>query len=220
MRKAVGANNVLLGMHISAWTPDGDVLNGEPVSVVNSAARSHELFYRHLGLDADAANPTGQTYDFLVADPSDRDANYYAIVRQDGGAHWWDPSETPDPQKNSFKRFRTWLSYWSEHTGKRWVLWQIPCGNAASPDNDAKGYKDNRAEYFFSPRADDAGVSSATHRQGFAEAGVMALLFGRGAGGQTTYPDDPWTDGKPFISTYAGAYLTNKPPNLPALPVQ
>jgi hypothetical protein len=60
------------------------------------------------------------------------------------------------------------------------LVWQIPLGNQYfQTENDSDGhYQDNRAEYFFA------------HLQELVDAGVIALLFGRGNGGSTTYTDD------------------------------
>jgi hypothetical protein len=63
-----------------------------------------------------------------------------------------------------------------------------------------EGYRDNRAEYFFGP-------SGAAHREKFASSGVIALLFGRGEGRQSSYTNDYYKDGQLFMKSRAGAFL-------------
>lgn len=195
MRKAVGANKVLLGMHISAWSSGGDLINGDNVTddVNNYVDRGYK-FFAPLGI---AANQTGALYDVLITDPSDHDADWFKIVQGDSG-HWWDVSDTASVNSRSFVRYAAWLSAWHSKAKRRWVLWQIPCGNSNSPDNDSGGYKDNRSEYW---------LGNAAHRQMFADAGVIALLFGAGNGGQTEYTNDWYSDGKLYIKSRTLTYL-------------
>jgi hypothetical protein len=96
------------------------------------------------------------------------------------------------------------LRLWNLKARKRWVLWQIPLGNSNhlninNDDSPRAGYKDNRPEYFFG--------SGTDHLRKFADAGVIALLFGPGAGGQSSYKNDVYTDGQPFMKSRAGAFL-------------
>jgi hypothetical protein len=72
--------------------------------------------------------------------------------------------------------------------------------NVANNGGPREGYKDNRPEYFF-------GANSRAHLEKFASSGVVALLFGAGAGGQSSYENDVYTDGQPFMRTRAGAFL-------------
>ena len=85
------------------------------------------------------------------------------------------------------------------------MLWQIPLGNSnhlnvANSGGPRQGYKDNRAEYFF-------GAGGTAHLAAWAQKGVIGLLFGRGAGGQSTYLNDQYTDGQLFMQSRAGAFL-------------
>ncbi|WP_163867050.1 carbohydrate binding domain-containing protein [Myxococcus eversor] len=209
LRKSVGANNVILGMHISAWASGKDIsccsvtdpLQPEVDKVVN--------FLKPLGL---GANSTGATYDVLVGDPLDRDADFYKLTRAQDV--WWDASDNASVSSRSFNRYAQWLTLMNQTSGKRWVLWQIPLGNSQhrniNNDGSARaGYRDNRAEYFFGPSGD-------AHRRKFANTGVIALLFGAGAGGQSSYPNDLGSDGQPYLKTRASPFLLAGGLTLPA----
>jgi hypothetical protein len=209
LRKAVGANNVILGLHISAWASGKDIsccsisdpLQPEVDKVVN--------FLKPLGL---GANSTGATYDVLVGDPLDRDADFYKLTR--GQDVWWDTNDNAAIASRSFNRYHQWLTLMNQTSGKRWVLWQIPLGNSQhrNINNDGTpraGYRDNRTEYFFGPAGD-------AHRRKFANAGVIALLFGAGAGGQSSYTNDLGTNGQPYLKSNASPFLTAGGLTLPA----
>src|SRR5947209_15336324 len=64
-------------------------------------------------------------------------------------------------------------------TGLPLVEWQVPFGNQYfATENNANGhYQDNRAEYFTS------------HPTQLTASGIVAVLFGAGNAGQTTYTD-------------------------------
>ncbi|NTX06895.1 hypothetical protein [Myxococcus sp. CA040A] len=209
LRKSVGANNVILGIHISAWASGKDIsccsvtdpLQPEVDKVVN--------FLKPLGL---GTNVTGATYDVLVGDPLDRDADFYKLTRAQDV--WWDASDNASISSRSFNRYAQWLTLMNQTTGKRWVLWQIPLGNSQhrNINNDGStraGYRDNRTEYFF-------GTSGDAHRRKFANTGVIALLFGAGAGGQSSYPNDLGADGQPYLKTHAAPFLLAGGLTLPA----
>src|SRR6185369_11078995 len=61
------------------------------------------------------------------------------------------------------------------------------------------GYKDNRPEYFF--------ANGTAHMAKFANVGVIGLLFGAGASGQSSYQNDTYTDGQLFMQSRSGAIL-------------
>jgi hypothetical protein len=152
-----------------------------------------------------APNATGLTYDVLVGDPLDRDADYYRLVNNDGGVHWWDTTGAASVNSRSFNRYCEWLRLWNAKAGKRWVLWQIPLGNSnhlnvTNTGKPREGYKDNRPEYFF-------GTGTTQHLQQFAGAGVIALLFGAGATGVSSYGNDIYTDGKSFIQSRCASFF-------------
>ncbi|MBS1148715.1 MAG: hypothetical protein H6Q89_413, partial [Myxococcaceae bacterium] len=175
LRKSVGATKVVLGIHVSGWESGLDLFHASVTEPLQPHVDSVYGFLSKLGI---AANQTGETYDVLVGDPLDRDADYYQLVR--GENRWWDPSSTASVTSKSFNRYAEWLRLWNLKAGKRWVLWQIPVGNSSSLNvcnggGPRQGYKDNRTEYFF-------GASGAANREKFASNGVIALLFGQGEG--------------------------------------
>jgi hypothetical protein len=200
LRKAVGANNAILGIHISGWASGKDIgYFSVGDALAPEVQRVHD-FLKPLGL---GTNVTGATYDVLVGDPLDRDSDFY--VRKLTQNRWWDASDSAPITSSSFNRYAEWLRLWNVASGKRWVLWQIPLGNShhLNVDNAGgprQGYKDNRPEYFF-------GTDGARNRQKFANSGVLALLFGRGEGRQSTYLNDYYTDGQLFMKSRAGAFL-------------
>jgi hypothetical protein len=200
MRKAVGANNVILGIHVSAWASGKDIsccsltdpLQPEVDKVVN--------FLKPMGL---GPNTTGTTYDVLVGDPLDRDADFYKQTR--GEDRWWDMSDLAPISSRSFNRYAEWLRLMNVASGKRWVLWQIPLGNSnhrnVHNDGSARaGYRDNRTEYFF-------GALGDLHRRKFVNSGVIALLFGAGTGGQSSFQNDLAADGLPYVRSRAAPFL-------------
>jgi hypothetical protein len=201
LRKAAGASNVILGIHISAWAGDGDLAHFSVTQPLQSDVTKVHTFLKPFGL---APNVTGATWDVLVGDPLDRDADFYKRTsKQD---RWWDASDSAPIASKSFNRYAEWLRLWNVTSGKRWVLWQIPLGNSNHLNVDNKrnapreGYRDNRPEYFFGPNGD-------AHRRKFASSGVIALLFGKGEGRQSSYTNDVYTDGQLFMKSRAGAFL-------------
>ncbi|MET0406208.1 MAG: hypothetical protein ABW123_27565, partial [Cystobacter sp.] len=200
LRKAVGANNVVLGLHVSAWASDKDIAYFSVTEPLQPEVDKVHAFLKPFGL---GTNVTGATYDVLVGDPLDRDSDFYVRTRSQN--RWWDASDSASLSSASFNRYAEWLRLWNVTAGKRWVLWQIPEGNSHhlnvdNQDGPRQGYKDNRAEYFFGP-------SGAGHREKFASAGVIALMFGRGEGKQSSHLNDVYTDGQLFLKSRAGAFL-------------
>lgn len=201
LRKAVGADKVILGIHISAWASGKDIAHFQTSAALPAEVDNVYAFLSRLGLED---NVTGATYDLLVGDPLDRDADYYRLVQ--GQDRWWDPDDNAPIDSRSFNRYAEWMKLWNQKAGKRWVLWQIPLGNSHYlnvPNNGGlrEGYKDNRAEYFFS--------NGTGHMRKFADAGAIALLFGPGTGGQSYYTNDAAADGELFMKTRAGAIVNN-----------
>jgi hypothetical protein len=200
LRKAVGATNVILGMHISAWATGQDIAYFSTAIPLQPEVDKAYAFLSKLGL---AANTTGQTYDVLVGDPLDRDSDYYRLNQNQD--RWWDASDSAPITSKSFNRYAEWLRLWNQTSGLRWVLWQIPVGNSnhlnvPNTGQPRGGYKDNRPEYFF--------AGSTDHLRKFADSGVIALLFGAGATGQSMYQNDQYTDGQLFMKSRAGAFLS------------
>jgi hypothetical protein len=202
IKKSVGATNALLGMHISGWASQKDLFY---YSVEDDLGNDIDKVYKFLSPLGLSANQTGISYDILVGDPLDRDADFYRLVNNDGGVHWWDTSATASVNSRSFNRYREWLKLWNAKTKKNWILWQIPLGNSnhlnvQNNGGPREGYKDNRVEYFL-------GKTSINHVRQFADAGVIALLFGAGADGVSNYGNDIYTDGQSLIKTGAAAFF-------------
>jgi hypothetical protein len=125
----------------------------------------------------------GAAFDLTFADQADRDAG--------STGSWWDAA--------AYERGARLLGGFAEATGQRIVLWQLPLGNSTLPAGD----RDNHVEWFLDdpPRA---------HLQRYADAGVIALLFGAGAESET----DASEDGGLFRAR-AAAYLAAGPLALP-----
>jgi Mannanase, galactose-binding domain-like len=200
LRKAVGASNAVLGIHVSGWASGKDIAYG---SVTDPLGPEVDKVYGFLAPAGLAANVTGQTYDVLVGDPLDRDSDYYRVV-QGNPNRWWDASDGASISSRSFNRYAEWLRLWNQKAKRRWVLWQIPLGNSNHKNiwnngGAREGYKDNRPEYFFG--------NGTAHAAKFADAGVISLLFGAGASGVSSYQNDTYTDGQLFMKSRAGAFL-------------
>jgi hypothetical protein len=202
LRNSVGADNVMLGMHISAWASGEDIIYGSVNLPLEDEVEEVYGFLKDLGLDE---NQTGSTYDFLVTDPLDRDADYYRLTSSVD--KWLDDDDDASISSQSFNRYAEWLRLWNEKSNKRWILWQIPMGNSESLNvynsgNAGEGYKDNKTEYFL-------GENSEDHLEKFIDSGVVALLFGRGADGQTNYTNDNYTDGELYLKSRAKTFFEN-----------
>ena len=200
IRKAAGASNVVLGIHISGWASGKDVAYGSVTDALSPEVDKVYAFLAPFGL---AANATGATWDVLVGDPLDRDSDYYVLVQ--GQNRWWDASDSASINSKSFNRYAEWVRLWNRKASRRWILWQIPLGNSnhrnVANDGSARaGYKDNRPEYFFG--------NGTAHLVKFADAGVIGMLFGAGAGGQSSYQNDTYSDGQLFMKSRAGAILS------------
>jgi hypothetical protein len=172
------APNVIVGYHLSVWGTGTDIaLSDPPDATVTALATRAAAFYNSL-----AAN-----FDIAFAEFSDRDSGYYQYVYGDGGQSWWDAED--------FRRSTLFLRGFSVSTRKRIVMWQIPLGNMQmrAQNNTTGHYQDNRPEWLLDEPA-------RTHLAAYRDAGVVAFLFGGGAGG-TTCACDAEKDG-----------VTNPPP--------
>jgi hypothetical protein len=199
IRKSVGASNALLGLHISAWASGKDVAHFNVTEPLGPEVDKVHAFLAPAGL---GPNVTGQTYDVLVGDPLDRDADFYRLTQ--GQDRWWNASDSASISSRSFNRYAEWLRLWNVKAQKRWVLWQIPLGNSSHKNvynngGASDGYQATRPEYFFG--------SGVAHIEKFADSGVIALLFGAGAGGQSSYGNDYYSDGQLFMKSRAGSIL-------------
>jgi len=118
-------------------------------------------------------NALGAGYDLLFNDFTDRDAGYYASIGQ------------PRPWNDAtFERSRLYLATLSASTGKKILLWQVPCGNTLyrSCNNTSGHYQSNHAEYFL----------KAGNRQrivDWAASGIIGMMFGSTLAQTTSYMD-------------------------------
>jgi hypothetical protein len=142
------APNATVGLHVSPWTLTG-----------SNSADAWANFMIALGADQG---------DFLVTDPSDRDADWYRLVKGEPG-HDWDITR--------MTTFLQWVKDVSEAVGKPFFLWQLPLGNSYQ-DNTYQHYKDHRVELLFS------------HIAEVRDAHVIGMLFGSGEIAQTTVQTD------------------------------
>jgi hypothetical protein len=157
------APNVVLGYHLSVWGTGTDIALSNPTdAAVDALGVRAAAFYSSL-----AAN-----FDILFAEFSDRDSGFYEHVYLDGGVHWWDAED--------FRRNARFLGVVSSTVAKRIVMWQVPMGNTKlrSQNNGWGHYQDNRPEWLLDEAA-------RTHLTAYRDAGVVAFLFGGGAGGTT-----------------------------------
>jgi hypothetical protein len=113
------ARNVLLAHHASGWATAVD-LGSDTRTTIDVAAHARRV--------ANFLNSLGPGWDLYFYDPLDRDAGFYEFVYGDGGARWWNESDTPATCPN-FVRIRQWLGYLSQYQNKRCLLWQVPVGN-------------------------------------------------------------------------------------------
>ena len=118
LRKSVGANNAVLGIHISGWASGKDIAYS---SVTDPLSPEVDKVYNFLAPFGLAANVTGATWDVLVGDPLDRDSDYYVLVQ--GQNRWWDTSDTASINSKSFNRYAEWVRLWNAKASKRWILW-------------------------------------------------------------------------------------------------
>jgi hypothetical protein len=161
------APNVLLAFHVSDWATGQDIGSSTDPSLDPVA------YGQEAGQFAVSAGAGG--YDLVFNDVADRDAGYYEHVV--GRNVWWDRLNAALP---NFTRWERYLGAVTGTVGRPAMVWQIPLGNQwFDTENNTDGhYQDNRAEYFFS------------HMAELQQVGVIAVMYGAGAGGPTTNTDD------------------------------
>jgi hypothetical protein len=164
------APNAKVGLHASSWSTGIDVAYSTSTTLDVAAQAQTTAAY----LTACGANAS----DFIVVEASDRDAGYYQSI---GGAnHWWDATNATLPD---FHQDFAWLKALAEAANQPLLEWQVPIGNM-SLANVTGAWQDNRVDYFFA------------HMDELAAAHVFGIVYGAGAGGQTT----PETDGGNLIA--------------------
>ena len=151
------AKHVLLGYHLSVWGTGVDIGDSDP-----SDARVDELAGQSAAFYASLHTP----FDLLFAEYADRDAGYRQNVDGGGTSGWWDAGD--------FARNVRYLGGVAQATGKRIVMWQVPVGNTRmrAMDNTPGHYQDNRVEWLLD------GAAGREHLKAYADAGVIAFLFG------------------------------------------
>ncbi|MDP9402880.1 MAG: hypothetical protein M3P85_06000, partial [Actinomycetota bacterium] len=166
------APNVALAFHVSNWAALRDIgSERDPAIDPVALGRTVADFAARSGVSDSGGT---STYDLLFNDVADRDAGFYKYVL--GQDRFWDRLNA---SPLSFHRWERYIATITAATGKPAFVWQVPLGNQRfrTMDNTDGHYQDNRAEYFFE------------HVPELREAGITAVLFGRGNGGSTTYHD-------------------------------
>src|SRR4051794_2761755 len=177
------APNVLLAWHMSGWGTKHDiVLEDPPDTAVRTYASQSAAFYRSLHAK----------FDISFEDFSDRDAGFYAIQQGDPKT-WFTAAD--------FHRHLLYAQTFVRLAGVRLAAWQIPLGNSKLPNTWGR-FRDNRVEWLLG--------SIRAHLQAYANAGVVAFLFGGGADGTTSAR----TDGGYFMQR-AAAFARGGPLKLP-----
>lgn len=143
------APNAKVGLHFSPWT---------------YASAGDAASWANFMLAMGAADG-----DFLVTDPSDRDADWYRLVQGQPG-HDWDIAK--------MTTFLQWTKDVSTTVGKPFFLWQLPLGNSYQSNTEKNHYKDQRVELLFS------------HIAEVRDAQVAGMLFGSGETAQTNVESD------------------------------
>ncbi|MET0903317.1 MAG: hypothetical protein ABWZ52_08760 [Acidimicrobiales bacterium] len=157
------APTVTLGYHYSVWSSGQDIIYSDPSdSVVATLGTSVANFYKALNA----------RFDVAFHDLTDRDAAFKQYVYGDGGRSWYNA--------NDYRRSTIYVGAFGRAANLRTVIWQIPFGNTKmrAQNNTWDHYQDNKVEWLLDEPA-------RTHLKAYADAGVVAFLFGRGAGGAT-----------------------------------
>ncbi len=116
-----------------------------------------------------------QGSDLVVVETLDRDAGFWE-VRGGRGQVYWDETNQTLP---NFKGHFSWVKGLTTKLGKPALWWQTPLGVPSTTPGGTDGhYRDNRVKYFFS------------HIGELIDAGGVGVMFGAGAGLQTTMATD------------------------------
>lgn len=214
------APNVILATHASTWASGVDIgMNTDPTFNLAADADKVAAFLGSAGV---AANASASTFDLVFNDVSDNDAGL--------NGRWWDRNDTSFPD---FQQWLTWMTELRAKTARPLVVWQVPVGNQYFKTmNQSSGHtQDNRAEYFLS------------HVSGLQAAGIIAVLFGSGGNGGSTYTDaagdgitnpapistfecnlcnshtSVWSDDDGgYLRTFVGQYYAGAPATVPGAP--
>ncbi len=172
------APGVVLAYHLSVWGTHNDILYSKPDdATIDGLAARAATFYTTLG----------SSFDLTFTDASDRDAAFKQYIYGDHGS-WWSAAD--------YTRNARFLGRFAAITSTRIVVWQVPIGNTKmrAMNNSWHHYQDNHVEWFL----DDP---TRAHLREYANAGVIGIIFGRGADGATCACDaagDGVTDPAPI----------------------
>jgi hypothetical protein len=156
------APNVRLGYHLSVWGTKTDIaLQDPPDRQVDALGLRAARFYRSLHAG----------FDMTFAEFDDRDSGFNQFINGDGGASWWNAAD--------FRRDVRFDRVYSRAARQKIVKWQIPLGNTLmrAMDDTWGHFRDNRVQWLLG--------GGRKHLRAYANAGVIALLFGGGADGTT-----------------------------------
>ncbi len=162
------APNVRIGFNASIWGTGWDLLTSTPTADDAKAAA--------LGVQSAAFfTSLGANLDVLFGETLDRDSGYAQVNNAETNL-WFQPAD--------YRRLREYFANLSQGCNRRIILWQTPMGNTLmrSCSNSWGHYQSNQAEWFL-------GGPTATNLDDFADAGVIAILFGGGQGGDTAASD-------------------------------
>jgi hypothetical protein len=183
------APNALLAYHLSTWGTGANMLFSKPgESEVRDLATRSARFYSSLRA----------RFDLTFAEFLDRDSGFYEYQYKNPHA-WYSAAD--------YRRLAGYLATFGALAQQRLALWQIPYGNTKMrrENNQWDRYQSNQVETLL-------GDPSRAYLSTLANAGVVALLFGRGADGATCAcdadgdgmaPDPPPIDGNTGASINA-----------------
>jgi hypothetical protein len=157
------APNVMLGYHFSTWGTGTDIVYADPSDAkVNALGVRTGRFEQSLGA----------RFDIAFTDLADRDAAFKQYVNGDHGSSWYTGDD--------YRRSTIYIGAFVRVAALRAVLWQVPFGNTQmrAENNTWDHYQDNKVEWLF-------GDHTRAHLDAYVRAGVVAVLFGRGADGPT-----------------------------------
>jgi hypothetical protein len=115
-------------------------------------------------------------------------------VYGDGGASWYNADD--------YRRSTVFVGEFDKKANLRVALWQMPFGNTLyrAENNTWEHYQDNKVQTLLDPGRAELGA--------YINAGVVAILFGRGADGPTC-PCDAAGDGITNPAPINGNTLTS-----------
>ncbi len=158
------APHVRLAWHLSTWGTGEDPTYSKPsLAHMDELAAISAAFYESLHAH----------FDVVFNDVTDRDAAFYQDVEGNPDT-WWGPAD--------FERHDRYIAGFTRRTRTAVVLWQLPLGDTHE-NNTWDHYQDNRLQWWLGP-------NSAAHLRATRNSGVIGLLFGAGASGNTTDQTD------------------------------